>query len=36
MGDFEIYMEIFSGRDGTDVWRAYYTVVDVFSGLGGL
>jgi hypothetical protein len=34
MGDFEMHMEIFSSRDRTDVWRVYFTVLDVFSGLG--
>lgn len=31
-----MHMEIFSSRDRTDEWRAYFTVVEYFSGLGGL
>jgi len=36
MADFEYHLEIASSNDRTEIWRYYFTVIDVFAAVGGL
>jgi len=36
MADFEYHLEITSSNDKTEIYRYYYTIIDVFAAVGGL